>query len=487
MKATAGRGDGRTTGADSDSKRENLFRLLPAVETVLGTARAVSLAEAHGRQAVADAVRRAISDARGRISAGTEPGPADCSPECLAGQAEALLLRGQQPALRRAVNATGIILHTGLGRAPMPAAAAEALANAAGCCNVQVSLESGERSRREEAIRELVGDLTGAEEAVLVNNNAGATLLALTALCRGKEAVVSRGELIEIGGEFRLPDIMAQSGAVMREVGTTNKTHVRDYEGAAGPATGLLLKVHRSNYSIVGFTKEIGIGEIAEVGRRHGIPVVDDLGCGALVDLEPYGLPHEVTMRESLAAGADIALASTDKLIGGPQGGLIVGRKDLLERVRSHPLYRSLRVCKLTLAALEATLRLFRRPDRLPETHPVYAMLARKPAELEAQAAELAAALAARRPGWSVSARPDTARLGGGAVPEAELPTFVVAVVAPGITANDLARRFRLAPVPVVPRIREDAVLLDMRTVRPAEAADIMLAAESACGESQVS
>ncbi|MBM4142486.1 MAG: L-seryl-tRNA(Sec) selenium transferase [Lentisphaerae bacterium] len=458
--------------------KNRLLRRLPGVDAMLERAAAAPLAGRFGRRPLTDALREALDALRARIMAGAGPADAEFEPDAVIEAAARRLAEAEQPRLRRAVNATGILLHTGLGRAPMPPAAREALARVAGPCNVQLALDTGARIRREETIRDVVREVTGAEDCLLVNNNAGATLLALAALCRGREAVVSRGELIEIGGSFRLPDVMEQSGAIMREVGTTNKTHVRDYEAAVGPNTGLLMKVHRSNFSIVGFAKELGIAEIAAVGKRHGVLVADDLGCGALIGLERYGLPHETTMRESLEAGADIVLASTDKLIGGPQGGLIAGRAEVIARVRSHPLYRALRVCKLTLGAVEATMRLFRAPDLLPARHPLYAMIARTADEVARQAGEVAAAVRARRPGWSVQARADEARLGGGSLPDSTLPSSVVAITAPDRPAENLAAAFRAAAVPVVPRVHEDAVLADMRTVLPEEVADVLAAVD---------
>jgi L-seryl-tRNA(Ser) seleniumtransferase len=286
--------------------------------------------------------------------------------------------------------------------------------------------------------------------------------------------VISRGELIEIGGSFRLPDIMRESGAILREVGTTNKTHLRDYESAVGPRTAMLLKAHKSNYRITGFSEEVGIGEIAAIGHKHGIPVVDDLGCGALVGLEPFGLAHEGTVQESLASGADVVLFSTDKLIGGPQGGMIVGRADLLARIRAHPLYRILRVCKLTLGALEATLRLFKAPDLLVKRHPIYMMLAKTPLQMKDQADALATRIRALRPDWKVTVTEETSYLGGGTLPEEGLPSWAVRLISPQKGATELARQLRLATVPVVGRIHDEAVLLDMRTATPSDHEDIL-------------
>ncbi len=462
-----------------DAELQTAMRALPAVEAVLNDPAAAPLMAAHGRARLAAAVRDSLAATREAMRRAGQP-PRAVSPAAVLAQAAAALAAADRPRLDRAVNATGILLHTGLGRAILPETARAAMARAAGCCNLQQNLHTGQRDRREECLLPLVRELTGAESALVVNNNAGATLLLLAALARGREAVVSRGELIEIGGSFRLPDIMAESGAVLREVGTTNKTHPADYERAVGPRTALLLKAHKSNYAIVGFTREVSIGEIARIGQARGVPTADDLGCGALVPLERYGLPHEPTVQESLAAGADLVLFSTDKLIGGPQGGMIVGRAALLDRLAVHPLYRALRVGKLTLAALEATLRLFRDPERLAARHPLYGMLARPAADLAAQANGLLADLQRRCPDWELAAVPGTARLGGGALPQTELPSVCLRIRAPGIAADRLALAFRTAPVPVVPRVAGDALLLDMRTVLPDELPDLLAAAETA-------
>ena len=461
----------------SDATREALRRL-PAVDLVLQSDAAQHLVNEFGRQETVETIRDTLNALRASLLRDPMSETPSCSPDDIALKARENLLAARRPNLRRVVNATGIILHTGLGRAFMPEAARLALSTVTGYCNLQTDLETGQRDQREDCLRKLACELTGAEDVVVVNNNAAATLLVLAALARGKEAVVSRGELIEIGGSFRLPDIMRESGAILREVGTTNKTHLRDYESATGPDTGLILKAHQSNYRIVGFTHEVSIADIAQVGRKHNVPVVDDLGCGALVPLETFGLTHEGTVQESLAAGADVALFSTDKLIGGPQGGMIVGRRDLIARTRSHPLYRAFRVCKLTLGALEATLRLFKAPDRLAQTHPVYQMLAKTPAQMKAQAERLARQLTEQHPGWTITVTSETSYLGGGTLPGEGMPSFAVCLKAPESSAVDLSRRFRMATVPVAGRIHEDNVVLDMRTVFEADHASILAATD---------
>ena len=451
----------------------DFIRRLPAVSKVLETAEAKELVIRFGHGETVSAIQAAVDGLRGALLAG-QPLPLGAfAPEAVIRAASECLEQTHRPILKPAVNATGILLHTGLGRAVMPEAARQAVASVTGCCNLQMDLADGARLHREHIIRALICDLTGAEDVLLVNNNAAGTLLALRALAQGGEVIVSRGELIEIGGAFRIPDIMAEGGCVMREVGTTNKTHLRDYERAITPETALLLKVHKSNYDIIGFTREVAVGELAELARvRGGLSVVHDLGGGALVDLRPFGLPHETTLAESLTAGAGLVLASTDKLIGGPQGGLILGRGTLIAKIRSHPLYRAMRVCKLTLAALEATLRLFKNPARLPHTHPLYFTLARTPDELLRQAEALAQELRAQLGAISVVAH--EAYLGGGALPGQALPSFAVRIETADAAA--LARSLRGAPVPVVARIHQGALYLDMRTVMPDECPQVIRA-----------
>ncbi|MGI5867866.1 MAG: L-seryl-tRNA(Sec) selenium transferase [Kiritimatiellia bacterium] len=447
------------------------LRNIPQTGRILETDAFAALAAAFGRDRAAQAVREAIEAARTAILDSPADLPAPTA-DALLDAARRALAADDAPGIKPAVNATGILLHTGLGRAPMPQAARDAVARCMGCCNLQMDMGDGSRIHREHAIRDLVRSLVGAEDVVLVNNNAAATLLVLAALAPGREVVVSRGELIEIGGSFRLPDIMAQSGAKLREVGTTNKTHLKDYEQAIGPETALLMKVHKSNYDMVGFTKEVGIADIAAVGRARGVAVIDDLGCGAMVPLERFGLPHEMTLAESLAAGADLVLSSTDKLVGGPQGGLVAGKAALVAKIRRHPLYRAFRICKMTLAALEATLRLFKSPETIAETHPLYAMLAKRPDALRAQADALAEQLRPLLAPTPVDVVAHEAFLGGGAVPAQPLPSFAVAIAT--TRADALARALRACRVPVCPRIHDNAVFLDMRTVSEAEAAHIV-------------
>ncbi|MBC7106334.1 MAG: L-seryl-tRNA(Sec) selenium transferase, partial [Firmicutes bacterium] len=336
-----------------------------------------------------------------------------------------------------------------------------------GYCNLELSLETGKRGSRYAVVEGLLRELTGAEAALVVNNNAAAVLLALAALARGREVVVSRGQLIEIGGSFRMPDVMAASGARLVEVGTTNKTYPEDYRRAVGEHTALLLWVHTSNYRIVGFTREVAVGELVALGRECGLPVMCDLGSGSLVDLRAWGLPHEPTVQEVVAAGADVVTFSGDKLLGGPQAGIVVGRAEYVGRMKAHPLTRAVRVDKLTLAALEATLREYR--DHREEVHtrlPVLRMLTAPRAELERRARALAARLAeALRGRAEVATQPGCSRVGGGALPTAELPAVLVTVAPLDRTAEELRVRLRQGDPPVVARVREGRLLLDLRTV----------------------
>jgi L-seryl-tRNA(Ser) seleniumtransferase len=402
------------------------------------------------------AARTVIERARAAIRAGAEPGD-------LAAALQAELAAVRRPALRRVLNATGVIVHTNLGRAPLPATALERVADAArGYSNLEYDLAAGERGSRQDHVAGLLGRLTGAESAIVVNNNAGAMLLALAALAEGREVLVSRGELIEIGDGFRIPDVLARSGARLVEVGTTNRTRASDYEQAMRPETALILRVHQSNFRVVGFTELPSLADLAEVARRHQLPLIDDLGSGALVDLA-----DEPTVRASLAAGADLVCISGDKLLGGPQAGIVVGRAELVEKLRRHPLHRALRIDKLGLAALEGTLQLYLDPARALREVPVLRMLREDAALVRARAERLAEAT-------NGEVEETVARVGGGALPLAELPSFACAV------EESLAAALRAHEPPVVGIVRDGRLLLDCRTLDDDEAG-LVAAAVAAC------
>jgi len=403
------------------------------------------------------AARAVLEGAREEIRAGADPGD-------LGERLRDELAAARAPGLRRLLNATGVVVHTNLGRAPLAQAALEqVVAVARGYSNLEYDTQSGMRGSRQDHVAGILRRLTGAESVLVVNNNAAAVLLALAALAEGREVLVSRGELIEIGDGFRIPDVLARSGAILREVGTTNRTRAADYERAIGPETALLLRVHQSNFRVVGFTEQPSVAELAAVARRHGLPLVDDLGSGALAASDTVSFAGEPTARESLEAGADLACFSGDKLLGGPQAGIVVGRAELVERLRRHPLQRALRADKLTLAALEGTLRLYLDPERAAREIPVLRMLA-QPAETVRRRAERLAQLT----GGEIEAT--TARVGGGALPLAELPSFACAL------SEELAQPLRACAPPVIGIVRDGRLLLDCRTLADEEVDEVAAA-----------
>jgi L-seryl-tRNA(Ser) seleniumtransferase len=453
---------------DSAEKNTRL-RQLPSVDELLARPFVVKLLSSHPRQAVVRALRTAVDRARARLLAGeaAEVGERELA-RALAADAA--------PRLRQVINATGVVLHTNLGRAPLAEPAIQRIADLGSrYTNLELDLDRGERGHRFAAVEGLLCDLTGAEAAAVVNNNAAAVLVVLTALAQGREVIVSRGEAVEIGGGFRIPDVMRQSGALLVEVGTTNKTRLADYEEAITDDTALILKVHKSNFAVVGFTAEASAAEIAGVASAKNIPVFEDLGSGCLVDLSNYGLPKEPTVSEALAAGADVVSFSGDKLLGGPQAGVIVGRRDLVKQIASHPLARAVRIDKFTIAALEATLRLYR--DGRESDVPVIQMLSTPAAALQARALRLRDCL--QRLGTQAEIVETDGQVGGGALPLAKLPSNAVR-----LTASDgpdaLAARLRAAEPPAMGRIHEDGLLLDVRTVADDEVEPLAASAAAA-------
>jgi L-seryl-tRNA(Ser) seleniumtransferase len=439
---------------------------LPAVHVLLDDAACAPLVAQYGREQTVSALRCVLDAARVRLVAGES---ADTAPGALLAALQERLRAANTSTLRPVYNLTGTVLHTNLGRALLPDAAVQAVVEALQWpMNLEWDIETGTRGDRDNLVEEQLRELTGAEAVTIVNNNAAAVLLMLNALGEGRDVVVSRGELVEIGGAFRIPDIMARAGARLREVGTTNRTHLKDYAECAGPETAMLMKVHCSNYAITGFTKEVTVAELAPLARERGIPLAVDLGSGTLVDLERYGLPHETTVRETIAAGADLVTFSGDKLLGGPQCGIIAGRKDLVAAIKKNPLKRALRVSKLTLAALAPVLNLYRAPDLLPERLTTLRLLTRPASAMRAAAEALVAPFQyAAGASYVVTAEAMTSQIGSGALPVDRLPSFGLAIRAqPGVKGNPLGvleRRLRALPRPVVGRIADDTLWLDLR------------------------
>jgi L-seryl-tRNA(Ser) seleniumtransferase len=443
-----------------------LFRELPSVSRLLAHPRMEPLLIRFSREYVVQGCRDILDELRVALS----EGPVDAlalTDAAIVERLEARLTGLAEASLQRVVNATGTVLHTNLGRALLSQTAIDAIVQAASQpVNLEYDLAQGDRGRREMTIESLLMDLCGAEAATAVNNNAAAVLLALNTLAYGREVIVSRGELIEIGGAFRIPEIMARSGAILKEVGTTNRTHPADYEHAITDQTAMLLKVHTSNYRVVGFVAEVELPELVAIGRRRSVPVMEDLGSGALIDLTRYGLPKEPVVSERIVAGADLVTFSGDKVLGGPQAGLAVGRASLLRQMTANPLHRALRCGKLTIAALEATLRLYRESACINQAVPTLRMFTRPLAEIENVARRAMPALAAALgAGFRVSVQDSTSQVGSGALPTEEIPTKVIAIEHDFMGPHRIAGRFRQARPPIIGRVADDKLLLDVRTI----------------------
>ncbi len=463
--------------------QKQLLRELPAVDRVIELAKADPAFELVPPSVLVGTIRAVIEAKRRRILEHPDDGgraPEHADARTLA-QVKQAVRQVMMPNLRRVVNATGVVIHTNLGRSLLAEEAVERMLSVAGrYSNLEYDLTAGRRGSRYTAVRDLLCEITGAEDAMVVNNNAGAVLISLETLARGRSVVVSRGDLVEIGGSFRIPDVMAKSGAILKEVGTTNRTHLRDYQGAIDAQTALILKVHWSNYSIVGFTAQVPLVELAALGAERGLPVMEDLGSGTFVDFSKYGMLKEPTVQESVAGGADVVTFSGDKLLGGPQAGIIVGRKPLIERIRKNPINRALRIDKLTLAALEGTLRLYRDEPRAVTAVPTLRMLTEKEESLAARARDLE-----RRLESLADARLaiDTVRLpskaGGGSLPLLELPSRCLKLRIAGLSANALELKLRRNEPPIISRIEDDAVVMDIRTIQEDELAIIASALSS--------
>ena len=463
----------------ADNNQANL-RCLPKVHALLEAEAARALLADLPRPIVVGEVRAELDALRRKVLAGEAVPPFD-EAGIFAAIKERLAANDLRR-LQRVINATGIVIHTNMGRAPMAAAAVEAVTSAArNYSNLELDLATGKRGGRGGQIGELLKRLTGAEAALVVNNNAAAVLLALTVVASGGEVIISRGELVEIGGGFRVPDVITQSGARLVEVGTTNKTRIGDYAKAVTAETKVLLKVHASNYRIIGFTQEASLPELVALGRETGLLVMNDLGSGALVDVTHFGLPYEPTVAETIKAGVDVAMVSGDKLLGGPQCGIILGKAAPIARMASHPLFRALRADKLTLAALEATLRLYEDAEHLTETVPVLHMLSRSKEELTRRARRLRNALA-KLPGLETRLADGAGYTGGGALPTVPLPTKLVQVRSEAMSVEELASALRRHDPPVMGMLADDWLALDVRTVREDEMQEVVHALRDVTG-----
>ncbi|NIR44047.1 MAG: L-seryl-tRNA(Sec) selenium transferase [Gemmatimonadetes bacterium] len=453
----------------NDSRRK-----IPSVDSLLGREEFAAILDARPRWLVVDAVRRALQRLRADLAAGRRPDAPTAAEVAAATRTEIEAM--ERPSLRRVINATGIPLHTNLGRAPLPARARWALEDAAlGYSNLEYDLEAGARGSRYDHCADLLKELTGAEDALVVNNNAAAVVLVLNELARERGVIVSRGELVEIGGSFRVPDIIAKSGARIVEVGATNRTHPEDYERAIGPDTGALLKVHRSNFRQSGFVAEVSIGQLVALARKHEVPVIHDIGSGLLPDASKIPeLPWEPSVSGSLSAGVDVVTFSGDKLLGGPQAGIIVGRGAIVAGLRANPLLRALRVDKLTLAALEATLRLWRDPATAATEVPALAMITQSGDASRRRAENIASALRERVRDAEIVLVRDAAEVGGGSYPGVQLETWTLKIRLPGTGESQLEARCRAATPPVIARVSDGALCVDPRTVLPHEEPELI-------------
>lgn len=466
-----------------------LFRHLPSMDQALAALCAEqSLAgeafRAAPRPLLKDLANAFLDLLREEIRAGVFSEAAQLALPALMPRLTAYVRQGLRPRFRRVLNATGVVIHTNMGRSLLAKEAVAAVAAAAGhYSNLEFDLATGERGSRYSHVEELLCRLTGAEAALVVNNNAAAVLIVLDTLCKGREVIVSRGQLVEIGGSFRIPEVMAKSGAILREVGATNRTHLRDYESAIGSDTAALMKVHTSNYRMTGFVKEVPLWELKTLAGSYGLPVIEDLGSGSLLRFEGDGLPGEPTAQEAVAEGADVVTFSGDKVLGGPQAGIIVGRREIIERIKKNQLNRALRIDKLTLAALEATLRLYLDPDLARRRVPTVAMMTASLVSLRAQAARLAGLLRKHlSDSLELGVRAGSSRVGGGAFPEADLPTSLVCLKPTGMTVEALREALLSTDPPLVGRVEDDALCLDPRTLEPSEHALVLSALRQALG-----
>ncbi len=445
--------------------KQRLLASLPSVDEILKSEKGLKWQETFPRRYVLRAIREIIEEKRQAI---LRDELKEISQEAMLPEIQRRIERLSSFSLKPVINATGVVIHTNLGRSVLSEEIMENVRKVAcGYSNLEYDLEKGVRGKRYSHIQRLLNEITGAESSLIVNNNAAAVFVCLSALAKGKEVIVSRGELVEIGGSFRVPDVMSSSGAILREVGTTNKTHLHDYENAINENTAMLLKVHQSNFRTIGFTKQVLVDELVALGKRHNIPVMFDLGSGCLIDLRPYGIHIEPTVQEIVKSGCDVVTFSGDKLLGGPQGGVIVGRSELIEKIARNPLMRAVRIDKLTLSAFESVLMSYLDEERAKKDVPTLRMLLQDINEIKKRAKRIANRLRKEIKGdiADIEVMADSSQSGGGALPEIELMTFVVAIKPKRLSVNRLEERLRFQNPPIIARIKEDALIIDARTV----------------------
>lgn len=446
------------------TEKQKLLSLLPSVDELLKSPQCMEWANSYPRRFLLQAVREAIDTKRKMI---LHDHDAEVSGDVLTEDIEKRLQKLSSFSLRPVINATGVVIHTNLGRSILSSRVLENIRQvSAHYSTLEYDIEQGRRGKRYVHVKRILREVTGAEDALVVNNNASAVLLCLSTFAKGGEVIVSRGELVEIGGSYRMPDVMAASGALSREVGTTNKTHLYDYENAITEQTSLILKIHKSNYRIVGFTEEVPIEELVTLGHARNIPVIFDLGSGCLVDLRPYGIHDEPSVKEIVKSGVDLTTFSGDKLLGGPQGGVIVGKKEYIDRIQKNPITRAVRIDKLTLAGFEATLMEYADEEKAMKNIPTLRMLTQSPDELKKRAQSIARRLKKHLKKADIQVIPDSSRAGGGSLPEEELPTYAVSIKTGDISVNEFEERARKGNPPIIARIKENALILDARTIQ---------------------
>lgn len=459
-------------------EKQKLLTTLPSVDEILRSNQGVHWLNVYPRRYVIQAIREVIDSRRKEILKGFI---SDISEESMMAEIENTMEKLSSYSLRPLINATGIVIHTNLGRSILSEKSLENIKKVSGSfSNLEYDLKAGKRGKRYTHVIRVLKEVTGAEDALIVNNNAAAVFLCLNTLSKGKEAIVSRGELVEIGGSFRMPEVMSASSAILREVGTTNKTHLHDYERAINDNTALIVKVHKSNFRVSGFVDEVSVEDLVSLGRRYQIPVMFDLGSGCLIDLKPFGIHDEPVVRDIVNTGIDITTFSGDKLLGGPQGGIIVGRKEYIEKIHKNPLTRAMRIDKLTLAGFEATLMEYIDEEKAIENIPTLRMLLQKPEVIKERAKRIAKRLKKEIKDVQITVMADTSRAGGGSLPELDFPTYVVTIRSDNVSVNEFEERLRNGNPPIISRIKEGSMIIDARTIRTQDLDDLIKGIKSA-------